>query len=92
MDVCPAREALPRALVISAAATHAPRASFQILLNDLFMCFELVATAGMDRSKEQLLSADGQLLVDHSGATGAIVYRNVGMYAVIYIPDAPQQG
>jgi hypothetical protein len=56
------------------------------------MCFELVATAGMDRSKEQLLSADGQLLVDHSGATGAIVYRNVGMYAVIYIPDAPQQG
>ncbi|MCR6479217.1 hypothetical protein NU688_23875 [Variovorax sp. ZS18.2.2] len=32
---------LPRAEVSSEAATHAPRASFQILLYDLFIEFEL---------------------------------------------------
>ena len=76
-------------VLVNTTATQAPRASFQILLNDLFMCFELVADGRYGSIERATVVSGGRPLVDQSGATCASVYRNAGMYAVIYIPDAP---
>jgi hypothetical protein len=87
-----ARERLcfPLAEVSSEAATHAPRASFQMLLYDLFICSTqftvFLARYRLNRKRD----VPGSEFVAKATFYAALNYKNAGMYLDVYIHGATQ--
>jgi hypothetical protein len=76
---------LPRAEVSSDAATQAPRASFHMLLYDLFICCSTLGewVDGSGSTKNAMRPAPGSIAEGH--ALRDLDYKNAGMYGLVYI-------